>query len=312
MARLVNGLTKLRLWKSVRIGRLSRKADTHINNVPQAEASEQDEPVSQNDVDVVIHPIIDTEPDAKAGSDKSISAESNLDTETCADRPGIHSGGDAKPAETGSADERDANIGFDSSSDAEAPAEVLSVHSQQSAHETKQSLSNENACLVGLPYELRIEIYRLVLLKSGKITIDTVIPPEPGLLGVNKQIRQEASKIYYKENTFKGHIFHFDATLYLRWRSLSRFELCHSRCKWKVRSSHNFENLKAWLKSDFEDNEQDLGLTLREDGKPTVDIGVFDLMRKLKDEGKSWEQIELLLEPVFSILIATDKRWRRE
>ena len=69
--------------------------------------------------------------------------------------------------------------------------------------------------------------------------------------------------------------------------------------------------MKAWLKADFEEEEQDLGLTVREEGRPTVDIGAFDLMRRLKDDGKSWEEIELWLEPVFCILVATDKRWRR-
>ena len=294
----------------MRLRSFRHKAEKPVNNAAQAGDAKQDESVYQIQTDAVAETTTDVESKADTGS---VEVESESEPETRAISPGIDSGLEAERAVgTESTDEIEHDVGIESSSEPESPVKTPPVHKEQPEYDVNRSLSNENACFLGLPYELRIEIYRLVLLRSGRTTIDTIIPPEPGLLGVNEQIREEASEIYYSENTFKGHIFHFDAALYLRWRSLSRFKPCHATCKWKVRSSHNFANLKAWLKADFEDDEQDLGLTLREDGKATVDIGAFDLARKLKAGGASWEEIEPLLEPVLSILIATDKRWKRE
>lgn len=51
--------------------------------------------------------------------------------------------------------------------------------------------------LLQLPAELRIEIYRLVLLAPIKIELsDSIAPKEPALLAVSKQIRREGQQFY--------------------------------------------------------------------------------------------------------------------
>lgn len=75
--------------------------------------------------------------------------------------------------------------------------------------------SNEQACFMGIPRELRDEIYLLLLVNPllGKaesvqdiIVVDAFGPPEYGLspliLAVNRQINYEASLCLYGENTF--------------------------------------------------------------------------------------------------------------
>lgn len=57
-----------------------------------------------------------------------------------------------------------------------------------------------------IPAELRNEIYSLALIDEQVIYIRAIDGrkwKEPGLLGVSKILRQEASAIYYKQNTFE-------------------------------------------------------------------------------------------------------------
>ena len=87
--------------------------------------------------------------------------------------------------------------------------------------------------LLGLSGELRNKIWRYVLVENqpldvtgrdslrGKGTHDSPFdltyerPLHPGLLSVNRQIREECASIYYGEN-----VFHFEVDL-VRWRGLN-------------------------------------------------------------------------------------------
>lgn len=65
-----------------------------------------------------------------------------------------------------------------------------------------------NACqsysspLLSLPAELRNRIYRDTFGEAA-VTVTSTIFPEPPLLSVNKQIRQEAATIFYSERIFE-------------------------------------------------------------------------------------------------------------
>ena len=66
--------------------------------------------------------------------------------------------------------------------------------------------------LLNLPAEIRILIYREALVSDEAIDIDTTNRRVPGLLQINRQIRQEARPLYFLENTFDIACPNFDAT----------------------------------------------------------------------------------------------------
>lgn len=61
---------------------------------------------------------------------------------------------------------------------------------------------------MALPAELRNEIYELALVSDNQVLISSEYEQEmlPGLFTTSKQIRLEASTIYYNNNTFKAHV----------------------------------------------------------------------------------------------------------
>jgi hypothetical protein len=56
--------------------------------------------------------------------------------------------------------------------------------------------------LLSLPAELRLEIYDLTVLSPEAITLPRAEDFEPSLLRVNKQLRMEASRHFYRKNSF--------------------------------------------------------------------------------------------------------------
>ena len=65
---------------------------------------------------------------------------------------------------------------------------------------------------MGLPGELRNRIYRLCLVSEDHIIVTTTTFPEPRLLKTCKEIREEASTIYYGENQFEAWIHRYDSS----------------------------------------------------------------------------------------------------
>ena len=106
--------------------------------------------------------------------------------------------------------------------------------------------------LLSLAPELRIIIYRLVLVEQCRIKIsDQHKPQEPGILQVNQQIRREATDIYYFENTFKLVIEDYDTTTMQKWFQSSD-KRKHCRQVYGVHQSTNWKNLLVWLKAVFD------------------------------------------------------------
>lgn len=67
-----------------------------------------------------------------------------------------------------------------------------------------QDIAEAAAChLLELPAELRNRIYRLVLHRNKHIQVATTGYEREDMLSTCRQIRQEAIKIYYYENTFR-------------------------------------------------------------------------------------------------------------
>ncbi|KAF2209010.1 hypothetical protein CERZMDRAFT_100766 [Cercospora zeae-maydis SCOH1-5] len=100
----------------------------------------------------------------------------------------------------------------------------MNMHASDTvSHATKTTKRNRTVTerlFFELPPELRNKIYRDVLVQPEKIKISsftTKLPPEPGLLLVNRQIRQEALGIYYHGNHFRFDMYDINASAYMRW-----------------------------------------------------------------------------------------------
>lgn len=71
--------------------------------------------------------------------------------------------------------------------------------------------SPEKSRLFSSPAEIRNQIYENVLVESEPIEISSSnTPAEPGLLAVNQQVRKEARKLYYAQNTFNIVLVDYD------------------------------------------------------------------------------------------------------
>lgn len=176
----------------------------------------------------------------------------------------------------------------------------------------RQSPSGEtkDCKLLELSGELRNRIYEYTLCEEEPITIDRYNLEEPPLLLACKQIREEASSIYYGENDFEFEVPNFDldvAIEYFRRPSALKY---HNDNRFTVRIypdvptgqiTASWPNLLRWLRA-YHDNKVPLfcGAGPKEEGhydweQFNVAECAFDTVQTLRDEGTRWEVIEEVL-----------------
>lgn len=68
---------------------------------------------------------------------------------------------------------------------------------------------------MSLPAELRNEIYNFALVKN--FTIFANGSQEPGLLAVSREIRNEATAVFYKNNSFSAHVYNLNFAPVSAW-----------------------------------------------------------------------------------------------
>ena len=158
--------------------------------------------------------------------------------------------------------------------------------------------------LLGIPAELRNEIYRLSL----DIKIDENFDCEgmvisehnaalPGLLSVCRQIREEASDIFFAENVFNVEVidlkfgpqrYHWYWTIYPNADTGG----------WYFAGQVSWSNLKQWLKLYFEGKAPAAHYHSPDDicAEDFLKVKPFDLVDKLKKGGVCWTVVENALE----------------
>ncbi|CAK3936123.1 Hypothetical predicted protein [Lecanosticta acicola] len=154
---------------------------------------------------------------------------------------------------------------------------------------------SEPTCrLLNLPAELRNEIYELVLVSSGRIELTTTRPKslrEPAFLAISRQIRTEATAIYYGSNTFCRKVYYNDGR---RWSLLEKWlrKIGPERCSMlreMVISSGWTLNID-WVKGYLSKHPQGLRACL-DRGVPVTSIR-WDFRYDLRTEDKEqWGQI---------------------
>lgn len=166
--------------------------------------------------------------------------------------------------------------------------------------------------LLSLAPELRNRIYRFTLLERDQIEIEAgvSIPLPPSLLQTCRQIRQEASGIYYEESRFRFTIHDYDATLHVRWTKCfrSKTRTRHSKIWVRFRNQPmNWANLLVWLEHGF---RKECGLQVLPNCNIIPPHHFFEITKHLRDEAKvSWEVAKPALEHANKAIALADPKW---
>lgn len=103
--------------------------------------------------------------------------------------------------------------------------------------------SSSSSRLLSLPPELRVMIFEFVLI-SGRITISpSAVPAWPALLSTNRQVREEALKIWYGKNLFSFTVVDCDGSLANKFRRNTQWKIYHPQ---KDNALVNFQGRPDW------------------------------------------------------------------
>lgn len=174
---------------------------------------------------------------------------------------------------------------------------------------------SRNSRLLGLPAELRNNIYRLALVEGEIITpAQGSMPSVPPLLSTNRQIQAEAASIYVQENMFAFDIDNLDGSKVTELCSAALVRR-HRRVRTGVDleepHSSSWSNLKIWLRAFYAKRSLRLALTDRgPDFKRCAAAGqLFDVVGRFMDMSPkpSWNHVvESQLESMRLALAAVD------
>ena len=179
------------------------------------------------------------------------------------------------------------------------------------------SSSAPDSRLLNLPGELRNRIYRATFDEGADVTLSSNVFPEPAVLAVCKEIRSEASPIFYSERVFKIDCSEYDWISWMAYAvkaSSVRLEysvkLRHHRFGSSNPSWRNFLTALRW-------NHKYpcyFAVDSKASGKaPHRSIGC-ELMRAMittvmKLQDVPWSRVEEILEGYHKALVSVDPRW---
>jgi hypothetical protein len=176
---------------------------------------------------------------------------------------------------------------------------------------TEQQSDSLQQEFLTLPAEIRNIIYRYVLHEDYIYAFDGTLPPsQPGLLQVNRQLRKEASEIYYKENIFRFEIRGFNIDTLLEW-SRSSPHRQHATLGLRFDRTILWKNLLKWLKAYYDIELRDMGhFTDYLHNSIRAAARMFEVVQKSGDKGLSWEEVEVNLEMWHKVLAAENPKWQ--
>lgn len=167
---------------------------------------------------------------------------------------------------------------------------------------------------MGIPPELRVSIYRELLVDGTYTPVTAQSFHEPSILLASKQIRSEAAIIYYSEANFEVDTQDYDPTAAARF-ALTVSPYVSSRGEPRMSGtvsltgarSSNWGNVMRWLKYIHED-KLPWGFVVNPD---TAEEWVLDACEAVVWPGKAitWENVEKILESLHMALIEIDDRW---
>lgn len=187
--------------------------------------------------------------------------------------------------------------------------------------DTPQSSTDGRSLLLKLPPELRNTIYRFALVSDANIDIHFPHFDESSLLMVCKQIRREASPIFYLENNFYLLVHNYDSTACLKWKEkidvlVHRQEIpsALNYIGGSTRSAPSWRNLQEWLRRIHD------GTVLFSINPPTqtasqdvVDLmlgGMFSMVVRM--QSLPWVDVAKELQEQRVILAKLDPCWNQD
>lgn len=167
------------------------------------------------------------------------------------------------------------------------------------------------SALLSLPPKMRNRIYRAALVSDGRdILIRPSIKPaiEPALLRTCQQIRNEATEMYYQENTFRFCIRDNNAAILTEWCSLSAHHF-HANMYFRVTGSTNWRNLVDWLHAYY--HRCCHGIEPADDGTSSEVVAhMFSVVQNFRQGGNlAWGEVAKTLEIMRKVLGAQDPAW---
>lgn len=176
----------------------------------------------------------------------------------------------------------------------------------------------QSAPFFKLSGELRNTIYRFATVEPQTIQVTSDGFNKSGLLATCKEIREEAIKIFYVENTFHHLIDNFDSRTMVKlnalWQPVAGDATPGTSISASLRWSPHWENLLVWLKRIHAGkcHGGHIGLeTLNERGERAVDIYMVEAMFEtvLRMQRQPWALVKDIVEINRVALVVRDKRW---
>lgn len=150
--------------------------------------------------------------------------------------------------------------------------------------------------MLGIPGEIRNQIYRLALLEPDDIDVSRAGSRlEPGLLRCCRAIRTEAMDIFCGENTFVITVYNRRPSANLHHWIWNGHVTPGERVRIKDVGKPSWSGLKAWLKTWREGQVHGVPQAPKGDHAPIRTFGhAFELSRTMS--GVPWEQVEAALQ----------------
>ncbi|KAK5739641.1 hypothetical protein LTR17_005125 [Elasticomyces elasticus] len=166
----------------------------------------------------------------------------------------------------------------------------------------------QKSAFLALPPELRNTIYELALLQGHTISVHKQLRI-PSLLHVSRQVKKEASGIWYEGNRFRHNILDCDAGLLQRFND--HCDNIDMKCPEElgIYETPNWSNLIEWCKGVHAGYSESLPHDEGEDFNEveTVISSAHDIA--IEAEGQPWEKCEALLKILRRTAGRYDKRW---
>lgn len=178
---------------------------------------------------------------------------------------------------------------------------------------TTNTSDSNSSPLLSLPAELRNRIYCETFDNGAAVKVISTIFPEPALLRVNKQIRKEASTIFYSERTFETHQNNCCSDAVMSCEKKTRAVNAKYGIQMKTQSvgsgGPHWQNFLITLRR-VHNGDGPVPTKKPDTSMPATTslcLAMLELARDLQDV--SWSRVEQILKGLRDILARLDPRW---
>ena len=183
---------------------------------------------------------------------------------------------------------------------------AASTDDEQHASSSPRSsaLRKNDSPLLSLPAELRNTIYRYALLEPDEIEVERQQHMQPALLRICRQVRSEASPMFYNENKFKA--VSTDLSAIAPATHWTNTKVSDSNLDIFAYGDMSWANLKSWLKRYHAREIAGMGPG-GEQKRFEVVARAFGMVEEMEEV--QWSVVENVLEQFREAVAAKDGTW---